>query len=65
MKETTIKTLSGACIMMVCFTPTVQEASEFNFVEDNNTKIEDVVEGATFTFTHHEGSIGIKTQNNR
>lgn len=61
MKENTIKMLSAACIMIVCFTPTVQEASEFNFVEDNNIKTEDVKESCSFCFVPG-GSIGIKVK---
>ena len=61
MKENTIKILSTACIMVVCFVPTVQEACEFNFVEDNNTKIENVSESCSFYFVP-AGSIGIKVK---
>lgn len=61
MKENTIKTLSAACVMMVCFTPTVQEASEFHFIEDNNIKTEDVKESCSFYFVPC-GSIGIKNK---
>lgn len=60
MKNKTIKILAGACVIVICLAPGPQEASEFNLVEDNNIKIENINESCNFTFVPFSGSIGIK-----
>ena len=57
MKNKTIKILVGSCVIAICFTPI--NASKFEFVEENETKIETIKEGCYFTFTTLNKSIDI------
>ncbi|MDY5098753.1 MULTISPECIES: hypothetical protein [Clostridia] len=58
MKTKTIKILSGACVAVICLAPI--NASQFELTEENNIKIENIKESCDFTFTHFNGTIGIK-----
>lgn len=58
MKNKTIKILVGSCVIAICLAPI--NASQFNFVEENDTKIESLKEGCYFTFTTLNKTIGMK-----
>lgn len=59
MKNYSIKILSAICILM-SVGPMPKEACEFNFVEDQNFKIESIKESCTFYYVPGNKTIGIK-----
>lgn len=59
MKNKTIKILAGTCVIVICLAPI--NASQFEFAQENNTKIENIKESCNFTFVP-AGAIGIKTK---